>query len=240
MKRLLTFFLFAVLAFAEQRASKIIPVKNVDANRLANKIGELTLANISGPSGLRMTTVQNNIVLSGPDDAVAAAEQLIKALDVAEPKLRTIEVAGYIVLGMQQAGDGGAMPADLDPVLKQFRSLLSYKNFRVLDTIILRGKENSYMSSDGFLALPGSAGATADFTVQHPGVTDDIVHLKNLALTVHIPTTRVNDKGHVITTDVRIATDADVKAGQKVAIGKASVDSAGDALILVISAKVVD
>jgi hypothetical protein len=50
----------------------------------------------------------------------------------------------------------------------------------------------------------------------------------------------VNDRGNMITNDVHISTDADVKAGQKVAIGKASVDANGDALILVVSANVVN
>jgi len=238
MKRLSIVLLFAVLACAEQRVNRIVNVKNMSADRLASKIGELARFNTS-PVGI--TTVQNNIVLSGSEEAVAATEQLIKMLDVPEPKLRDIEVTGYIVLATHQtAAEGGPMPADLDPVLKQFRSLLMYKSFRVLDTIILRGKENSTMSSSGFLALPGAAGATTEFHVQRPSVVDDVVHLKEISLVARLPTGRANDKGNIITNDVHIGTDADVKTGQKVAIGKASVDANGDALILVVSANVVN
>jgi len=240
MKRLSIVLLFAVLACAEQRVNRIVNVKNMSADRLANKIDELIRFHASD-SPLRLTTVQNNIVLSGSEDAVAATEQLIKMLDVPEPKLCDIEVTGYIILATHQAaGEGGPMPAELEPVLKQFRSLLMYKGFRVLDTIILRGKENSAMNSGGFLALPGATGATTDFQVQRPTVSDDVVHLKDLHLLVRLPTGRVNDKGNIITNDVHIGTDADVKAGQKVAIGKASVDANGDALILVVSANVVN
>jgi hypothetical protein len=240
MKKLSIALLFAMLACAEQRVNRIVNVKNMDANRLASKLGELT--RFSTPaSPLGITTVQNNIVLSGSEETVAATEQLIKMLDVPEPKLRDIEVTGFIVLATHQAAaDGGPMPAELDPVLKQFRSLLLYKSFRVLDTIILRGKENSAMGSSGFLALPGVTGATTDFRVQRPSVSDDVIRLKDLYLLVRLPTGRANDKGNIITNDVHIGTDADVKAGQKVAIGKASVDANGDALILVVSANVVN
>ena len=39
---------------------------------------------------------------------------------------------------------------------------------------------------------------------------------------------------------MKLGTDADIKTGQKVAIGKASVDNSGSALILVVSANVVN
>jgi hypothetical protein len=215
---------------------KIIPVTQGDTGQISS-----TVRDLMGSMPVAIRTYQNNIVLNGKPEAVAAAEQLIKNLMSAAPRERNVEITGYIVLANVQGGDGSAsVPADLDPVLKQFRSLLNYKTFRVLDTLILRGRENSFMTLGGFLAVPGAAGATADFHVQRPSVTDDVVHLKELSLTVRIPTQRVSEKGNVITSDVRISTDADVKAGQKVAIGKASVDANGDALILVVSAKVVD
>jgi hypothetical protein len=226
----------AALGYAEDSVQKIVPITTGDTGQIFNAV-----TNVLSGMPVRIQAYQNTIVLNGSAEAVAAAEQLIKNLMSSAPRERNIEITGYIILATTQAGDGSAnMPAELDPVLKQFRSLLNYKAFRVLDTVILRGKENSGMGSSGFLAVPGAAGATADFNVQRPSVTDDVVHLKNLNLRVRIPTTRVNDKGNVITNDVTISTDADVKAGQKVAIGKASVDANGDALILVVSAKVVD
>ena len=215
---------------------KIIPITTGDSMQIL-----LTVRNVMVGMPVRIEWYQNTIIVNGFPDAVTAAEQLIKNLTSSAPRERNIEITGYIVLATTQAADGsGSMPADLDPVLKQFRSLLNYKGFRVLDTVILRGRENSGMGSSGFLAVPGAAGATADFRVQRPSVTDDVVHLKDLNLNVHIPTTRMNEKGIVINNEVRISTDADVKAGQKVAIGKASVDGNGGALILVVSAKVVD
>ena len=228
----------ATLACAAEdtRIQKIVPITTGDTMQIFG-----TVANVMANMPIKIQMYQNTLVLNGTQESVTAAEQLIKNLMSSAPRERNIEITGYIILATTQAGDGfGNMPAELDAVLKQFRSLLNYKIFRVLDTVILRGKENSGMASSGFLAVPGSAGATADFRVQRPSVTDDVVHLKDLNLNVHIPTTRMNEKGIVINNEVRISTDADVKAGQKVAIGKASVDGNGGALILVVSAKVVD
>jgi hypothetical protein len=225
----------AALGYADDRVQKIVPITTGDTFQIYG-----TVASVMASMPIKIQMYQNTLVLNGTQESVTAAEQLIKNLMSAAPRERNIEITGYIILANVQAGDGGAnMPADLDPVLKQFRSLLNYKSFRVLDTIILRGRENSGMSSGGFLALPGTTSATADFRVQRPSVTEDIVHLKDLNLNVRITTTRVNEKA-VTMNEVRISTDADVKAGQKVAIGKASVDANGDALILVVSAKVVD
>jgi hypothetical protein len=239
MKKLIVLALAcAALGYAadDTRVQKIVPITTGDTGQIFN-----TVSNVLATMPVRIHAYQNTIVLNGSAEAVAAAEQLIKNLMTSAPRERNIEITGYIILATTQAGDGSAnMPADLDPVLKQFRSLLNYKSFRVLDTVILRGKENSGMGSSGFLAVPGAAGAMADFKVERPSVTDDVVHLKKLNLMVRIPTTRVNTNGDVITNYVTISTDADVKAGQKVAIGKASVDANGDALILVVSAKVVD
>jgi hypothetical protein len=241
----------AALAYAAEdtRVQKIVPITTGDTTQIF-----MTVANVMASMPIKIQMYQNTLVLNGTQESVTSAEQLIKNLMSAAPRERNIEITGYIILASVDwkseqghnlpAGGGVAnMPADLDPVLKQFRSLLNYKAFHVLDTIILRGRENSIMTSSGFLAVPGvpgSTGATVEFRVQRPSVTEDVVHLKDLNLNVRIPTTNVNDKGAVYSNEVRISTDADVKAGQKVAIGKASVDANGDALILVVSAKVVD
>ncbi len=235
MKRLAIALFFSALAFAA--TTKVVPIKNMDPDRLMNRLKDLR---ITEPwSHLALTTVQNNIVLTGPDDAVAAAEQIIKALDVPEPKSRDIEITGYIVMASTRAGETTAIQPDLEPVIRQFRNLLNYKSFRVLDTIILRGKEQSYTESTGYLAVPGSPSAKVVFKVEHPSLSEDVVHLRNLRLQVYAPvvTAKGEQTSEVLAT---IATDADIKAGQKVAIGKASVDANGDALILVVSAKVVD
>lgn len=227
----------AALACAaeETRVQKVVPVKNGDASQIYQTVRDV----MQGQLNIRL--FQNNVVLNGTSEAVAAAEQLIKNLESSAPRERDVDVTGYIILASAQAGEGSGGPTtDLEPVLKQFRTILNYKSFQVLDTVLVRAKENSDAGSNGFLALPNvpQPGATASFRVARTLITDDIVHLKGLGLHVRVPTT--TSKGDVIYNDIRLDTDADIKAGQKVAIGKASVDAKGDALILVVSANVVN
>ena len=228
-------FATLVCAADEARVTKIVPVKNGDVGQVYQTVHEV----LNG-MGLSTRMYQNNVVLSGSAEAVAAAEQLIKNLESAAPRERDVDVTGYVVLASAQAGEGGAVPADLEPVLKQFRNLLTYKSFRVLDTILLRAKENSEANTEGFLPMPNvsAPAATAKFRVARTTITDDVVHLKGLVLYVMVPVATA--KGQYMNQPISISTDADMKAGQKVAIGKASVDANGAALILVVSANVVN
>ena len=235
MKKIWIVLLFTALAWAES-VNKIVPIKNLDANQLASRLNA-SLAE----SGVRVTTVQNNIVLSGPEQPVASAEQLVKLLDTPKPAARNVEVTGYIILASHEGTSNGAGP-DLEPVLKQFRNVLPYKSFRVLDTIVLRGQDNQYSDTSGVLPLEPKAGAGSGETTygfrMKPVIGEDAVHLSPVKFTARLP--RLNEKRQTTYFDLSINTDADIKPGQKVAIGKASVDAAGDALILVVSAKVVD
>jgi len=126
--------------------------------------------------------------------------------------------------------------------LKQFRNLLTYKSFRVLDTIILRAKVNSRAATTGFLTLPNNPqqGANESFNFFRASIAGDVVHLEGLELNLRIPIPSTPTGPQVEYRNVQLKTDVDIKAGQKVAIGKASIDPAGDAIILVVSAKVVD
>src|SRR5581483_2890827 len=98
--------------------------------------------------------------------------------------------------------------------------------------------------TSGFLNLPNNTPQATNevFSFYKAIVSGDVVRLTNLELSLKIPmsfpagTTGVQWENR----NVLLKTDVDIKAGQKVAIGKASIDPAGDAIILVVSAKVVD
>src|SRR5579884_3809267 len=204
---------------------KIVPLKAGDGVDVFATVRDLMHDQVS------VKMYQNNIVLSGSAEGVAAAEQLIKNLESMASHTRDVELTGYIILAsMEPNAGGGSTPAELEPVLKQFRTLLNYKSFRVLDTVLLRAKENSEAQAQGFLPLPNAEppGASDTFSFRKATVSDDVVHLTNLRLFAGVAYT--TGKGEASMRQVNLQTDADVKIGQKVAIGKASVDAAGDAL----------
>jgi hypothetical protein len=239
MKKLLVVLLAAaaMLAYADEtHVQKVVPVKSGDAAQIFT-----TARDVLQTLTLKMTMYQNNIVLSGSADAVAAAEQLIKNLEASSPVDRDVEISGYIILAAMQPDGTGGIPADLEPVLKQFRNLLNYKSFRVVDTIILRTREANVAATSGFFNLPNDThGASEDFSLERATIAGDVIHLKNLKLRLGIPTPVSPGAPQFEYRNIHLQTDVDIKAGQKVAIGKASIDPAGDAIILVVSAKVVD
>jgi hypothetical protein len=59
------------------------------------------------------------------------------------------------------------------------------------------------------------------------------VRINNLSFTLHVP----HPSGHF---EVGVHTDIDVREGQKVVVGKANIDNADNALILVLTAKVIE
>ncbi len=237
MRKLIVTAILAVVALSAADIQKVVPVKNADTHRLW-----LTVREVMQHSQMVVTEYQANIVLSGPAEVVNGAEQLIKSLDVSAPRQRNVEVTGYIILASQHAGEQTAVSAELEPVLKHFRSVLSYKTFRVLDTLILQGHAGHEPSdTSGVLALPNITGVpTYSFHFNSADVMEGSVRLFGLSLFVRLPTAEKNEKGETKAVTINIGTDVDVKSGQKVAIGKASFNTAGDAIILVISANVVD
>src|ERR1700759_2930664 len=111
MKKLLVllFAEAAILAQAdESHVQKVVPVKSGDASQIFS-----TARDVLQTLPLKMTMYQNNIVLSGTADAVAAAEQLIKSLEASSPVDRDVEISGYIILAATQPDGSGGVPADL-------------------------------------------------------------------------------------------------------------------------------
>src|SRR5260370_18671389 len=89
----------AALAYAEdKRVQKIVPVTHGETGQIFQ-----TVRDLMGGTGILVKTYQNNIVLSGMPEAVAAAEQLIKNLENAAPRHRTLECTGYTLLSLTQA-----------------------------------------------------------------------------------------------------------------------------------------
>ena len=67
-----------------------------------------------------------------------------------------------------------------------------------------------------------------------------VVHLDGLRLEIRTPPITTPDNTVRYDTPASIATELDIREGQKTVMGKSSVNSAGDALILVIVPKVTD
>jgi len=160
-----------------------------------------------------------------------------------EPSVKNVELTVYLVSGVQTpAGDD--VPQDLAATVRQLHSLFSYKGYKLAEAFILRGRSTvagSNASTEGM--LPGS-GLHYDFSYRQVRVSGEkpyMVHIDRLGITLRGPPAYGPDgKQRGNNTVASISTDLDLAEGQKTVVGKSSINSTGDALILVIVPKVIE
>jgi hypothetical protein len=245
MKKLFLTVLMAVLCagaiVAQDRVQKVITIKNGNLNGIWRTIKDLAPA-----SNLVISNDGEHIILSGSKDTVTSFEEIIKQLDVPPVVKRDVETTVYMIVASSQPGNAAPMTAELEPVIKQLKTIFNYKSFRLLDNFVLRSRDGEKGSTDGFLtpieSLPPNNKISYGFRFNR--VTIDgaenarLIRFDALHLSMKVP---VGTAPQVSFAETGISTDVDVPEGKKVVVGKTSgIEGSDSALVLVISAKVVD
>src|SRR5260370_30046250 len=88
---------------------KMFQVKSADVGRLANLFRAFG-ATVQPDSDLRALSVR------APKEVLAAIEESLQRLDVAQPPAKNVEINAYLLTASQQ-GITGNIPPDLDPVV---------------------------------------------------------------------------------------------------------------------------
>ena len=166
-----------------------------------------------------------------------------------------IELTVYVVSGLAQpqAGAPAELPDDLTATMNQMRGVFSYKTYKLINAFTLRGRNGGGAEMAGDLPMNNW---TYDFKYGNANVYENspgIVHINRLRLEI---AKRSNVLGRVATsgpgvgqgagqgstvgsnTVALVATDLDVKEGQKTVVGQSAVNGT-DALFLVIVPKMV-
>jgi hypothetical protein len=236
--------IYAQPASTESRVQRVISIKNGNLQGILRTIRDL----LQGTSVLVTSSDGEHLVLSGPKETVAGFEEIIKQLDVAPVAKKNIETTVYMVVASLQPSSAAVMPPELEPVVKQLKGVFNYKSCRLLDSFVLRSRDTEKAVTNGFLtpldtALP--AGTKINYQFQYNRVSLDgsennrVIRYDGLKLNIKVPVSGVGSQFSYV--DAGISTDVDVPEGKKVVVGKTSaVEGPDSALILVISAKVVD
>jgi hypothetical protein len=246
MKKLFSTMLIALLCagatLAQDRVQKVVAIKNGNRNGILH-----TLQDLAPTNGMVISTSDNDhIVLSGPKETVAGFEEIIKQLDVPPVIKKDVETTVYMIVASMQAANSTPLTPDLDPAVKQLKGIFNYKSFRLLESFVLRSRDGEHGDTNGFLPplenLP--PGSKISYQFQYNEVSLDgsdnarVAHFHHLRLAIRVP---IAVSSGTTSVDASIATDVDVPEGKKVVVGKTSaLEGADGALILVISAKVVD
>lgn len=202
------------------------------------------------------------LLIHGPKSQMAAILEIVERLDANPPKIKgedaiaNIELTIHLIQGSGAKSDGDvgttSIPNILADVITELSEVFNYGQYRLVDSLFLRCRDNSEASTSGM--LPSGSGESNDafynFSVDSVRVTggDPIgIRLDDVSFGATIPMTdsvqspagarpairRVNNR------DIGMQADIDVREGQQVVVGKASVSGDDSALFVVISANVV-
>jgi len=212
---------------------KVFQLRYANPWRLGN-VFKAFGAIINADEGIKVLTVR------APKEVLAAIEDSVQRLDVPEPPTKNIQLDTYLLIASAQ-GSSGTIPADLDPVVKQLKSIFSYQHFRLLGTLSMRMRDDSDSTVNGLLP-PVSADSVAPTSYRF--------HINKATITSEGKERAVRING----LDLRMGcalkgperheaysyTSVDVHEGQKVVLGTANIDNADGALILVLTGKVME
>jgi hypothetical protein len=168
-----------------------------------------------------------------------------------------LETQLYLILGTHQDVAESKLPASLDPVVKELRAALPFKNYRLAATLINRVKNDSRLSLSwvgGTLAsatpnTPSLTPSFSQFNVRQVRVVRNnegqhIVQMLGFNFGARIPiqvSGAIAANGAVAPAfnyeNTGLATDISMRESEPVIVGTMNIGPSGDAIILVVAAK---
>ena len=167
-----------------------------------------------------------------------------------------LETQLFLILGTNQDVVDPRLPASLDPVIRQLRGSLPFKNYRLAATLINRIKNDGRLDLSwvgGTLASPSNASSNtpsfSSFRVRQVRVVRNnegqpMVQMLGFHFGARIPiqvSGAIAANGAVAPNfnyeNTGLATDISMRESEPVIVGTLNVGPSGDAIILVVSAK---
>ena len=239
MKRLIVGLLAALSLAAQtnqdpnERIQKLVTLKYADPQTVSNLLSDF---------GVDRRYDQNLkvIVLSGRRANVMTAEGAIQQLDVPGAARKDIDLTVFFVIGTDQTVPGPAagspIPADLQSTVATLKTTFPFKNYTLLDALSLRARSGVGADTSGVL----SGNRITQFRVGSATLEpNSMIRLDRMKAGLRTP--GPEGQGKITYIDTGISTDVvDVKEGQKLVVGRSSVDGPDRALFLILIAKVVE
>ena len=168
-----------------------------------------------------------------------------------------LETQLYLILGTNQDVTDARMPTSLDPVVKELRAALPFKNYRLAATLINRVKNDSRLSLSwvgGTLAsaTPNTPSLTPSFSqfnvrqvrMVRNNAGQSVVQMLGFNFGARIPiqvSGAIAANGAVAPAfnyeNTGLATDISMRESEPVIVGTMNIGPSGDAIILVVAAK---
>jgi hypothetical protein len=226
-----------------EKITKLVKLQYVEP-RAINNIVSLYGVQITANEPMKI------MALYGKPAEIAAAEAAIKQLDVA-PK--NVELTVFFVMGgdnAQQMAGAPAVPSDVRDVIAQLKNAFAYKEYRMLDMLTLRTRTGSDAETSGILNT-GTPPKMSQFSIRNVTVGDDgTIRIDHMHAGLRIPYRQQGAISASITSVSKDATkveyvnsgidqNVDIKEGQKVVVGRSSLEGPDKALFLILTARVI-
>jgi hypothetical protein len=201
-------------------------------------------AAISYPNPTDGNLPRQAIGVSAAPAVMAAIEETIKRLDTPPAPRKSVELTAYVLEALATSDDLSHVPPELEGVVTQLKRTFTYGSYRLLDTLIARGTEDSSLDADGLGGGQRNPPSTrrmtytlhADSVTVLAGGDGPSINLSRLRFKTGIPySSGPNEEGIA---DLNIRTDIELRPGQQVVVGKSGGTDPGSAIFLVLSAKV--
>lgn len=214
----------------DDQIARVVQLKYADPNSVGNL---LSMFGVNVRSDQRMMA----LAISGRRSAVEAAETAIKQLDVPGAAQKDIELTVYFVMGTSEPpAAGSAVPPDLQPAMTALKQTFAFKNYALLDSLALRARTGSGASTTGQL----SEGRMTQFSVRSVNIEGDgaTIRVDRLRANLRVPKMVSPNKTEFLDSGIETET-VDIKEGQKLVVGRSSLEGPSKALFLVLIARVV-
>ena len=185
-----------------------------------------------------------------------ANDRIVQAQEQADSETN-LETQLYLIVGTNQQVDEPRLPASLDPVVKQLRATLPFKNYRLAATLINRVKNEGRLELSwigGPMAAAANPPATltptfSQFKVRQVKIVRDsesrqVVQMLGFNFGARVPIQTAAPVAASGTSfpqinyeNTGVATDISMRESEPVIVGTLNVGPSGDAIILVVSAK---
>src|SRR5262245_37268628 len=189
------------------------------------------------------------------NSSIAKSQSTNQQPEVKEKEDETnLDTQLFLIVGTNQPVADDKLPASLDPVIKQLRSTLPFKNYRLAATLLNRVKNEGRLDLSWIGGPLATAGASSQQTpsfsqfkvrqvrLVRNAAGDSVVQMLgfNFGARVPIQVGQVAASGGFPATNYEptgLATDISIREGEPVIVGTLNVGPSGDAIILVVSAK---
>ena len=225
----------------EQLVQRVFAIKHADVEAIARTLGVF-------PYYIQPNRELRVIGVRAPAAIMPTIEDTIRRLDVPPIAPRNVELTVYLLLASEH--EGGSVAPELEGVVKQLKATFAFKGFRTIDTLVVRSRDKQSADVKGLARFDNDIPnpSTYGFGYKAASILSDekgrSIRLDGLRFNAGIVVKRQSEAASSVfgydALDAGFGTDVDVREGQKVVVGKAAIGGTNSALILVITAKVLE